>query len=203
MFLKITYTSLLNWPIPNFKWQLQVEKKKQIFCLVLHLVTHFMKTKDLKLWVCWLENEHVPRLEFEIYENKHLHLLILQPTQRDVIKPKSPNIKYFCTPQYLCSLFELKTYIWKFICCNLNWNCFWVVTNELWNFISYQSSHYTNTVPCAFMARLIFLHVWVLVPYFQLPCWPRMVDGLISSAMGILILKFLTCFCSLTECKYQ
>lgn len=154
MFLKITCPSLLNWPIPNFKWQLQVERKKQIFCLVLHLVIHFMKTKDLKLWVCWLENEHVPRLEFEIYENKHLHLLILQPTQRDVIKSKSPNIKYFCTTQYLCSLFELKTYIWKFVCCNLNWNCFWIVTNELWNFISYQSSHYTNTVPCAIMAHL-------------------------------------------------
>lgn len=123
MFLKITCTSLLNWPIPSFKWQLQVEKK-QIFFLVLHLVTHFMKTKDLKLWVCWLGNDHVPRLESGVYENEHLHPFILQPTQKDVIKPKFQNIKYFCTAQYSCSLFELKTYIWRFVCCNLNWNCF-------------------------------------------------------------------------------
>lgn len=83
----------LNWPIPNFKWHLQVGKM-QIFCLVLHLVTHFLKAKDLKLWVSWLGNDHVPSLESGIYKNEHIHSLIHQLTQRNVIKSKFPNMKY-------------------------------------------------------------------------------------------------------------
>lgn len=66
-----------------FQMTLTGRKKKQIFCLVFHLVTHFMKTKDLKLWVCWLGNDHVPSLESRIYENEHIYSLIPQPTQTD------------------------------------------------------------------------------------------------------------------------